>query len=1052
MPSYLNENTVEYAAIEWLPKPWDYRHGETDIGPEGTMPERRAYDEVILQGRLRDALTRINPHIPAAQRENLWEGVLATIRRATSQNVVQNNHAFHRLLTEGVDVQWQAGGKTVYEKVWLVDFRDPTNNDFLAANQVTITDNHVRTRARTNRRPDVIGYVNGLPLIVIELKNPADENATLKDAYNQLQTYKEDLPTLMQYNALYIISDGLQARLGTVTAGWEWFKQWRTVDGDTLDPFATELETLLKGVLPPRILLDLLRYFIVFEQDGAKLIKKVAGYHQYHAVNKAIERTKEATSTGGDQRAGVVWHTQGSGKSLTMLFYAGKIIQDPELMNPTLVILTDRNDLDDQLFSTFAGGKELLRQTPAQATSREHLRDLLQVASGGVVFTTIQKFRPEEGATDHPLLSERRNIIFIADEAHRSQYGLEAKVVTREEATNITYGFAHYVRQALPHASFIGFTGTPVETTDANTRLVFGDYIDVYDIQRAVDDKATVPIFYEARLARLQLREEKRPTLDPDFEEITEGEEESTKEELKRRWTALEAMVGTPERLKQVAADIVDHFEKRRKSMAGIDFPGGGKGMIVCMSRRICVDLYHAIIALRPDWHDERDEFGTLKVIMTGSAADDLAWQPHIRNKPRRKALSERFKNATDPFQLVIVRDMWLTGFDAPSLHTMYVDKPMRGHGLMQAIARVNRVYHEKTGGLIVDYLGIATFLQKAVQQYTQQGSGEPIEPQEKAVSLFLTDYHLTEEFFVGFDIEPFFKGSPAQRLSVIPNAMEHILQQPEGKKRYVDLVLRLSKAFPLAIPHPDAMARRDNVAFFQAVRAGFVKATESESGKEPADLHHAVQQLVSQAVVSPGVIDILSAAGMKQPDVSVLSDEFLEEIQHLPQKNLALELLRKLLNDEIKTRTKSNVVKARYFSEMLENTIRQYQNRTIDAAQVIAEAIELAREIREERNRGQALGLSDTEIAFYDALADNESAKAVLGDQQLAVIAMELVQAVRQNTTVDWMVKQSARAKIRVLIKRILRKFGYPPDLQEHATDLVLQQAEQLASELADN
>jgi type I restriction enzyme R subunit len=1048
---HLNENTVEYATIEWLPKPWDYRHGETDIGPEGTMPERRAYDEVILQGRLRDALTRINTHIPAAQRESVWDGVLATIRRAASQNVVQNNHVFHRLLTEGVDVQWQAGGKTIYEKVWLVDFRDPTNNDFLAANQVTITDFHVRTRARTHRRPDVIGYVNGLPLIVIELKNAADENATLKDAFNQLQTYKEDLPTLMQYNALYIISDGLQARLGTVTAGWEWFKQWRTVDGDTLDPYATELETLLKGVLPPRILLDILRYFIVFEQDGAKLIKKVAGYHQYHAVNKAIERTKEATMTGGDQRAGVVWHTQGSGKSLTMLFYAGKIIQDRELMNPTLVILTDRNDLDDQLFSTFAGGKELLRQDPVQALNREHMRDLLQVASGGVVFTTIQKFRPDEGTPAHPLLSDRRNIIFIADEAHRSQYGLEAKVVTREEEPTLTYGFAHYVRQALPHASFIGFTGTPVESTDANTRLVFGDYIDVYDIQRAVDDKATVPIFYEARLARLQLREEKRPTLDPDFEEITEGEEETVKEGLKRRWTALEAMVGTPERLKQVAQDIVEHFENRRQGMAGIDFPGGGKGMIVCMSRRICVELYNDIIALRPDWHDEVDDKGSLKVIMTGSAADDLSWQPHIRSKPRRKALSERFKDATDPFQLVIVRDMWLTGFDAPALHTMYVDKPMRGHGLMQAIARVNRVFHEKTGGLIVDYLGIATFLQKAVQQYTQAGSGEPAEPQEKAVTLFLSEYRLTEEYFVGFDIAPFFTGSPAQRLTVIPNAMEHILQQPDGKKRYVDSVLRLSKAFSLAIPHPDAMNRRDKVAFFQAVRAGFVKATEIDGVSNREGLDHAVQQLVSQAVVSPGVIDILSAAGMKQPDVSVLSDEFLEEIQHLPQKNLALELLRKLLNDEIKTRTKSNVVKARYFSEMLENTIRQYQNRTIDAAQVIAEAIELAREIREERNRGKTLGLSDTEIAFYDALADNESAKAVLGDQQLAVIAMELVQAVRQNTTIDWMVKQSARAKIRVLIKRILRKFGYPPDLQEKATDLVLQQAEQLASELTE-
>jgi type I restriction enzyme R subunit len=1035
----LTEDTVEQAALDWLRELGYHTRFGPDIAPAEPAAERASYDEVLLLGRLRAALERLNPNMPPSARDE----AIRKIQRTESQSPVINNHTFHRLLTEGVDVAYRAGGQLKHGKVWLVDFDTPQNNEWLAVNQFTVTGVNLATMARTNRRPDMVLFVNGLPLAVIELKNPADETATIHRAYNQLQTYKDDIPALFAFNEALVIADGPQARLGTLTAGWEWFKPWRTLEGDALaPPEQLQLEVLVKGVFAPHRFLDLVRYFTVFEADGGTLKKKIAAYHQYHAVNRAVEKTVEAASPRGDQRVGVVWHTQGSGKSLSMLFYAGKIIQHPAMQNPTLIVLTDRNDLDDQLFDTFAAGHELLRQEPRQAQSRDHLRQLLQVASGGVVFTTIQKFRPEENLSVYPLLSDRHNIVFIADEAHRSQYGFSAHMVQTEREAYLAYGFAKYVRDALPNASFVGFTGTPIESTDVNTPLVFGDYIDIYDIHRAVEDGATVPIYYEARLASLHLKDEMRAQIDPEFDAITEGEELEGKERLKSKWSQLEAMVGTAERLERIAADIVGHFEQRCEAM-------DGKGLIVCMSRRVSVDLYQQIVRIRPEWHSLRDEEGAIKVVMTGSAGDPAHYQPHIRSKPRRKAIAERFKDPGDPLKLVIVRDMWLTGFDVPPLHTMYMDKPMRGHGLMQAIARVNRVFLDKPGGLIVDYLGIATDLQEAVAQYTASGDVPPAMPQAEAVSLMKTQHEIVQDFFHRFDYGAFFTGTPGERMAVIPRAMEHILQQPDGKKCFMDAVTRLSSAFALSVPHPDALDIRDEVAFFQAVRAGFAKSTPVE-GPSQVDMDSAVRQLVSQAVSSGQVIDIFGTAGLKTPDVSILSDEFLEDIRDLPHKNLALELLRKLLNDEIKARARTNLVQARSFAGMLDSAVRRYQNRTLDAAEVVTELIGLAREMRDAVHRGEELGLTDEELAFYDALAQNQSAVEVMGTKELAVIATELVKHVRRNVTIDWTVKQTARAKMRVLVKRILRQFGYPPDLQDEATQTVLEQAELLAAEWA--
>jgi type I restriction enzyme R subunit len=1013
----ITEATLEDIALTWLGElRYSVVHGD-DIAPDTPGAERISYGDVVLAGRLTSALTRINPTLPATALDE----AIRKIMRPDSPSLVENNRRFHRNLVDGVDVEYHADdGRIVHDKVWPIDFANPDNNDWLAVKQFTVIEN------KHNRRPDIVVFVNGLPLGVIELKDATHEQATVRRAFNQIQTYKQEIPSLFAFNEALVISDGLEARIGTLTADWEWFMPWRTVDGEDVAPRGVlELDVLIKGVFEKRRFLDLVQSFVVFEVDGPSISKKLAGYHQFHAVNKAVAATIEASLPLGDRRAGVVWHTQGSGKSLSMAFYAGKIVQHPAMANPTLVILTDRNDLDDQLFGTFAACQELLRQTPEQAESRDHLRDLLRVASGGVIFTTIQKFLPDEKGGSYPLLSDRRNIVVIADEAHRSQY-------------DFIDGFARHMRDALPNASFIGFTGTPIEVTDRNTIAVFGDYIDVYDIQRAVEDGATVRIYYEGRLAKIELREDERPYIDPGFEEVTEGEETERKERLKSKWARLEAMVGTDKRIKLIARDIVEHFERRLEAMEG-------KGMIVCMSRRIAVDLYSAIAELRPEWHDEDDERGAIKVIMTGSASDPLDWQQHVRNKPRRENLARHFKDPDDSLRLVIVRDMWLTGFDAPSLHTMYVDKPMRGHGLMQAIARVNRVFKDKPGGLVVDYLGLADQLKEALSAYTEGDRREAGIPQAEAVALMLEKFEIVEAMFHGFD----YSGTPAQRLALIPAAREHILQLENGKKRYMDAVSDLSKAFALAVPHTEALRIRDDVGFFQAVRVAFAKAT-SERERPQEDLDAAVRQLVSRAVASDEVVDIFAAAGLKQPDISILSDEFLAEVRALPHRNVALELLQKLLNDEIRRRAQSNVVQSRAFSEMLERSIRQYQNRTLAVAEVIAELIELAREMREASERGEQMGLTEEEVAFYDALEANDSAVKVLGDETLRTIARELVRLVRQNATIDWTVKESSRAALRAMVKRLLRRYGYPPDKQEKATKTVLEQAELLCADWA--
>ncbi len=1028
----ITESEVEQAALAWF-EALGYRvlFGP-DIAPGEVAAERTDYSEVVLERRLRDALGALTPDMPAEALEQAFRKVT----RPESPSLIANNRAFHNMLVNGVEVEYRSDDRVVGDLVRLVDFDDPEQNDWLVVNQFTVTE------GQNTRRPDIVVFVNGLPLAVIELKNPADEEATIWTAFDQLQTYKQQIPSLFAFNEALVVSDGVQARLGTLTGEREWFLPWRTTEGEEVaPPQVPQLQVLLQGVFEKRRFLDLLRCFIVFEADGANIAKKVAGYHQFHAVRKALEATVKASRPQGDKRCGVVWHTQGSGKSLTMAFYAGALIRHPAMENPTIVVITDRNDLDDQLFGTFCRCADLLRQTPEQAEDRADLRRRLQRAAGGVIFTTIQKFAPDEGLDTFPLLSDRRNVVVIADEAHRSQYGLDAQVDSG--SGEISYGFAKYVRDALPNASFIGFTGTPIETADRSTPAIFGDYISIYDIQQAVEDGATVPIFYEARLAKIALDESERPRIDPDFEEVTEGEEISERERLKRKWAQLEAMVGTEKRVSLIAQDIVDHFEGRLEAM-------DGKALIVCMSRRICVDLHNAIVKLRPDWHHDDDDKGALKVVMTGSASDRLEWQPHIRNKPRRAALADRFRNADDPLKLVIVRDMWLTGFDVPCLHTMYVDKPMRGHTLMQAIARVNRVFRDKPGGLVVDYIGIAYHLKEALADYTQGGGrGKGVVDQDEAVATMLAEYEVCCAIFHGFDYSRFLTGSPTERLSILPAAQEHVLGQEDGKDRFLLAVHRLSLAFALAMPREEAIGIRPEVGFFQAVRAGLVKTSEGPI-RTQEEIEHAVRQIVSRAVVSEGVIDIYSAAGLKRPDISILSDEFLAEVREMPQRNLAVEVLRKLLNDEIKVLSRKNLIQSRSFAEMLEKAIRAYQNRTIEAAQVVQELIEIAKQMREAHGRGERLGLSDDEVAFYDALGVNDSAVQVLGDETLQQIAVELTNQIRRSVTIDWTVKESVRADIRRRVKRILRKHGYPPDRQERATQNVLEQAELLCADWA--
>jgi type I restriction enzyme R subunit len=1018
----LVEQHVELAAMDWLQQlGYQIVYGP-HLAPAEPGAERKSFRDVLLVGRLLSQLQQVNPKVPPEGRDE----ALRKIRLISHPTLIENNRAFHRLLVEGVDVEFRnKSGEIVHDKVWLIDFANPEANEFLAVNQLTVEEGHF------NRRADVVVFINGIPLAVLELKNIADEQATIRKAFDQIQTYKGQIPSLFHSNALLVISDGNQAKLGTITSDWERFMTWRTVTGKELvPPGSLQLETLLKGVFDKHRLLDLIRNFVVFEDDGDKVVKKLAAYHQFHAVNKAVATTVEASRVTGDRRAGVIWHTQGSGKSLSMVFYAGKIVQHPAMENPTIVVLTDRNDLDDQLFDTFSFCKELLRQVPAQAESREHLRELLYVASGGVVFTTIQKFFPDEKGGKHPLLSDRRNIVVIADEAHRSQY-------------DFIDGFAKHMRDALPKASFIGFTGTPIESGDKNTQAVFGDYIDIYDILQSKEDKATVPIYYEARLAKIDLKPEERPKIDPNFEEVTEDAEESTKESLRRKWAQIEAMVGTDKRIALVAEDLVKHWEARFAAMEG-------KAMIVCMSRRICVELYKAIQKLRPDWHHDGDDKGTMKIVMSGSASDKLEWQNHIRSKKRREELAKAFKNPKKPFKIVIVRDMWLTGFDAPSLHTMYVDKPMRGHGLMQAIARVNRVFKDKPGGLVVDYLGLAEELKQALADYTNSnGKGDVTLDQEEAVAVMLEKYEQVCAIMHGFDYQAAAATIAMQRLPLIAEAAEHVLGKPDGKRRYLQAVSDLSIAFALAVPHDSALDIRDEVGFFQEIRAVLTKGIGNGDGKKsPEEMELAIRQIVSRAISSDKVIDIFDAAGLKKPDISILSDEFLSEVRHLPQRNLAVELLQKLLNNELKIRSKKYLVQSRSFAEMLEATLRKYQNRTIEAAQVIAELIELAKQMREGHKRGEKLGLTDDEVAFYDALETDDSAVKELGDAVLRKIAQELVAHVRKSVTIDWTLRESARAQIRVLVRRILRKYGYPPSKQDKATQTVLEQAELLCAE----
>jgi type I restriction enzyme R subunit len=1038
----ISEDHIEQIIIqEFIDLGYSYVNG-ADISPDGIAQERE-FDEVVLKYRLRTAIAKLNPTVPLEAQEDALKKLL----RSESPSLFQNNYNIHKYLTEGVDIEYRRGDRIVGDKVWLIDYENPNNNEFLVVNQFTIIENNV------NKRPDIMLFINGIPLVVIELKNAVDENATIHSAFNQLQTYKQSIPSLFLYNALLIISDGWDAMYGSLTSPKQFFVPWKSIDGKMVaDENMPQMEVMVKGMLNKEVLPDLIRHYIVFHQNKEQITKIVPRYHQYFAVNKAVETTKVATAVNGDQRAGVIWHTQGSGKSLTMVFYAGKLVL--ALNNPTLIVLTDRNDLDDQLFDTFSLSQDLLRQTPVQAENREDLKKKLSVTSGGIVFTTIQKFLPEiqekidigEGKTKNikgqfELLSERRNIVVIADEAHRSQY-------------DFMDGFAKHMRDALPNASFIGFTGTPIENTDKNTQAVFGDYIDVYDIQQAVEDGATVRIYYENRLAKIILRDEEMPRVDDEFEELTESEEQTDRQRLKSRWARLEAIVGNEHRLKLIANDIVNHFESRN---AALD----GKAMIVCMSRRICVDLYAQIVKIKPEWHSDEDTEGTIKVVMTGSSSDPLNFQPHVRNKAKRKAMGERLKDPKDSLKLAIVRDMWLTGFDAPSMHTLYLDKPMKGHNLMQAIARVNRVYMDKEGGLVVDYIGIANDLKRALSLYTESGGkGKPAFDQDEAAELMMGKYEIVSQMFSeqptdksvpkGFDYKSFFGLSPKEKLYFPILAANYLMGLENGKDRYVNAVTALSKSFAISVPHTYTTDIRDEVGLFQAIKARIVKVTQSGKGKTDEEIETAIKQILSDAVVADEVIDIFDAAGIKKPDISILSDEFLAEVKGMTHKNLALELLKKLLNDEIKTRQRVNLVQAKKFSEMLDLAVKNYQNNLITSAQIIDEMIRLAKDIKEADRRGDDMGLDFREYAFYSALEVNDTSVAVLGDEILRHIARELVETVKKNTSIDWTVRENVQAKMRIAVKKILRKHGYPPDLELKATETVIEQAKLLANEFS--
>lgn len=1086
MTNKITESDIEQYTVDLLEQQgYHYIYGP-DIAPDSETPARQFFEDVILLEMLRDAVARINPTIPAGIREE----ALKQIQRINSPELISNNETFHRMLTEGINVTYQKDGQSRGDLAWLIDFNDPENNDFVVLNQFTVIENHV------NKRPDVILFVNGLPLAVIELKKPADENATIHSAFKQIQTYKQAIPSLFTYNGFVVISDGLEAKAGSISAGFSRFMAWKSADGKAeASPLVGQLETLIKGMLNKMTLLDLIRHFIVFEKSkredkntgiiNIQTEKKLAAYHQYYAVNRAVESTlrasgyisKKALLSGmlkasespesydvpgvksqpaGDRKGGVVWHTQGSGKSLSMVFYTGKIVL--EMDNPTIVVITDRNDLDDQLFDTFAASKQLLRQEPVQADSRDHLKKLLKVSSGGIVFTTIQKFQPEEGNV-YEELSNRKNIIVIADEAHRTQYGFKAKTIDdKDEKGNvvgkkIVYGFAKYLRDALPNATYLGFTGTPIESTDVNTPAVFGNYVDIYDIAQAVFDGATVRIFYESRLAKITLSDEGKKLikeLDDDLEqdELTEARENEdtpshSSQRVKAKWTQLEAIIGSADRIKQVAKDIITHFEQRQEVMEG-------KAMIVTMSRRITAELYQAIIDLRPEWHSNDLKKGVIKAVMTSASSDGPKISKHHTTKEQRRALAERMKDPGDELKLVIVRDMWLTGFDVPCLHTLYIDKPMKGHNLMQAIARVNRVYKDKKGGLIVDYLGIASDLKKALSFYSDAGGkGDPAVTQEQAVHLMLEKLEVVSQMFHGFAYEEYFEADTGKKLSMILSAEEHILGLEDGKKRFIDEVTTLSQAFSIAIPHEQAMDVKDEVAFFQAVKSRLVKFDGAGSGKTDEETETAIKQVIDKALVTEQVIDVFDAAGIKKPDISILSEEFLLEVKNMEHKNIALEVLKKLLNDEIKSRTKRNLIQSKTLMEMLENSIKKYHNKILTAAEVIEELIKMGKEIQEMDKEPQEMGLSDYEYAFYTAIADNNSAQEVMGKDKLRELAVVLYQKVKENASIDWTIKESVKAKLKVIVKRVLRQYGYPPDMQMLATETVLKQAELIAEEL---
>ncbi|MBS1775518.1 MAG: type I restriction endonuclease subunit R [Bacteroidetes bacterium] len=1083
MSKPITEDKIENFALEILHSMgWEYVHGLA-IAPGAEQAERESFEQIVLIDRLRKSVSALNPTIPHDAQEQAVQKVL----RIYSPELLHNNEEFHRLLVEKVKIPYQQDGFERSYEVALIDFDNPQNNEFLCVNQYTIVEKN------QNKRPDVLLFVNGLPLVVIELKNAADENATIRKAFEQLQTYKATIPSLFTYNAICVISDGMECKAGSISAGFSRFMTWKSADGKKeASRFIPQLEILLKGMLNPSTLLDLVRNFIVFEKGKKEdtktgitqieTVKKLAAYHQYYAVNKAVQSSIIASGTNGDKRGGVVWHAQGSGKSLSMVFYSGKLITAPEMQNPTILVITDRNDLDDQLFDTFANSKQLLRQEPVQAKDREHLKELLKVASGGIVFATIQKFLParsaggpEDQKSVYEQLSERKNIVVIADEAHRTQYGFEASIKevkdkdTKEKiGERIAYGFAKYMRDALPNATYIGFTGTPIEGTDVNTPQVFGQYVDIYDISQAVADGATVRIYYESRLAKVNLDEEGKRLIEEFDKELEEDEEITDQQKAKAKYTKLEAIVGNEERIKNLAKDIVNHSEQRQKVF-------DGKGMIVAMSRRIAADLYKEIIALRPEWHDDDLNKGVIKVVMTSNSSDGPEMQRHNTTKQQRKNLAERMKDPADPLRLVIVRDMWLTGFDAPCLHTLYIDKPMRGHNLMQAIARVNRVFKDKPGGLVVDYLGIATDLKKALSFYSDAGGkGEPTLDLEKAIALMNEKFEVVQQFFneeaktqndivveepeayyansFKFNYRRFFKEEAKEKMSIILQAEEHILGLEDGKNRFIREVTLLSQAFALSIPHGRAMEIKDDIAFFQAVKARLVKFEGTGTGKSDIEIETAIKQIVDEALSSDKVIDIFEAAGIDKPEISgleVLSDEFLLEVKGMKHQNLALELLKKLLNDEIKTRSKTNLVKSKKLLEMLEGAIKRYQNNLLTTAEIIQELINIAKEIKEADKEGEQLGLTKDEVAFYNALEVNDSAVMVLGDDQLREIAREITEKVKANSTIDWTIRESARARLMVIVKRTLTKWGYPPDKQAKAIETVLKQAELLADNL---